>query len=87
MRIPLIVVPRLKQYGEHFNDHQLEFAELLYKKFNIKYCVDCAELTECFLMNYNYVAPFSNEHLLEFRKNIKNIFDQQERSFYEISFY
>ena len=26
---PLIVVPRLKKYGEHFNDHQLEISQEL----------------------------------------------------------
>lgn len=29
---PVITVPRLKQYGEHINDHQLIFAEKLEKK-------------------------------------------------------
>ena len=29
--IPLVVVPRQKQFGESFNDHQLHFSELIWR--------------------------------------------------------
>ena len=32
VRRPLIVVPRLKKYGEHMNDHQVEIAEAIARR-------------------------------------------------------
>jgi len=29
---PLILVPRLKKFGEHFNDHQIELANILFEQ-------------------------------------------------------
>lgn len=35
MNKPLIIAPRLKIYGEHVDNHQLEIANLMFQKFGI----------------------------------------------------
>ena len=87
MQKPFIVVPRQKRFHEHFDDHQLETCEILAKKYGIKYILNVDELTVDLLNNYNYIVPFVGKKLDEFHENIKKVFGQQERRFYEISFY
>ncbi len=41
---PLIVVPRLKRFGEHMNDHQLDLAEAVARRGWGRMVVDVAEL-------------------------------------------
>lgn len=41
---PLIIVPRLKKYGEHVDDHQLEIAELMKQKFDVIVVKDLSKL-------------------------------------------
>lgn len=42
----VIVVPRLKQYGEHVDDHQVEIAEMFASLGLVCACMDPAELGE-----------------------------------------
>lgn len=45
--IPTIVVPRLKEFGEHVNNHQLDFCVKMNQNgFDIKYIVDIDQLNE-----------------------------------------
>lgn len=41
---PVVVVPRLKKYGEHVNDHQLELAGALEREGRVKMVLDVEEL-------------------------------------------
>ena len=41
---PFIVVPRLKRYGEHMNDHQVEIAEAVQRRGWGRMVVDMADL-------------------------------------------
>ncbi|SKB64202.1 UDP-N-acetylglucosamine transferase subunit ALG13 [Lachnospiraceae bacterium] len=41
---PVIVVPRLKKFNEHVDDHQLQIAEAFAKKKNVLSCPDVEEL-------------------------------------------
>lgn len=41
---PIIVFPRLKQYKEHVDNHQLEIAEAFSKKNYVLYCKDETDL-------------------------------------------
>ena len=34
-RKPLLIVPRLKEYGEHIDDHQMEIAEVMKMKYDV----------------------------------------------------
>lgn len=43
---PLVVVPRMKKYGEHVDDHQIEIADLMKDKFKVLVCYDMDDL-EC----------------------------------------
>ena len=43
---PLVIVPRLHQYGEHVDDHQLEIAELMEAKYGITVVHDMSKLKE-----------------------------------------
>ena len=40
----VVVVPRLKRYGEHLDDHQLELAEALHREGKAHLLTDLAEL-------------------------------------------
>lgn len=46
--IPFVLLPRLKRYGEHVDDHQLWFAEAV-AKYGIKNFVSLDELAEAVL--------------------------------------
>lgn len=41
---PLIIVPRMKQFGEHVDDHQIEIADLMGQKFNVLVAKDTTQL-------------------------------------------
>lgn len=43
---PLIIVPRLKMYGEHVDNHQVEIAELMKQKFDVVVVEDLSKLEE-----------------------------------------
>ena len=43
MGVSFVLLPRLKRYGEHIDDHQLLFAQAV-EKFGIHYCTDFASL-------------------------------------------
>lgn len=53
---PVIVFPRLKKYGEHVDDHQLEIAEAFEKKKMVLVCREDDDLTE--LLKSCYTFPF-----------------------------
>ena len=44
---PVVVVPRLRRYGEHVNDHQIELAKALEKKGRVKAVLDVEDLNRC----------------------------------------
>ena len=51
-----IVVPRQKKFGEHINDHQLEFCRAVSKRYNnIILIEDIAELENA-IVNYDKIA-------------------------------
>lgn len=43
---PIIVVPRLKKYNEHIDDHQLQIAEAFSRKNYVMTCLDTNNLLE-----------------------------------------
>lgn len=46
MKKPLLVVPRLHKFGEHIDDHQMEIALLMEKKYNVLVALDLSKLKE-----------------------------------------
>jgi len=63
-RAPLILVPRLKKYGEHNDDHQLEIAKMLKKQGLAEVVYDVEELS--------YILSSFNERSLQKSQDIKN---------------
>ncbi len=55
MRSSFILLPRLKRYGEHIDDHQLLFAQLV-ENFGISYCTEFDSL-----VNYIKYPPLPFE--------------------------
>lgn len=41
---PFLIVPRLKEYGEHVDNHQLEIAEVMEDQFDVIVCKDFSNL-------------------------------------------
>jgi UDP-N-acetylglucosamine transferase subunit ALG13 len=41
-----VLLPRLKRYGEHVDDHQLLFARRV-EKFGVHYCIELDQLINC----------------------------------------
>lgn len=75
MRIgkPFIAVPRLARYHEHFDDHQVETCEYMEKHFGVRYILDMNDLTSELISGYQYVAPYSDEALLRFRRSVLRV--------------
>ena len=75
---PFIVVPRQKQFQEHFDDHQLETCGILRKKYGITYIENIEDLTVDLLKNYDYVVPYTDHKLNLFRKQISQVLIKKE---------
>ena len=73
MSKPLLVVPRQLRYGEHYNDHQVEFAELLNRKYDVKCIMDVQDLDVELVRDYSYVADYNSDNLNRFRETIHPI--------------
>ena len=43
---PLVVCPRLHEYEEHVDNHQMEIATLMHDKYDVLICTDMKELPE-----------------------------------------
>lgn len=43
---PLVVCPRLHEYGEHVDNHQMEIAMLMHDKYDVLICTDMKDLPE-----------------------------------------
>jgi UDP-N-acetylglucosamine transferase subunit ALG13 len=64
------IVPRLYKYGEHVDNHQLEFAESVSDAFGVSYCNSIDDLKELILNppqpidNNLFTGPKLAQHLL-----------------------
>lgn len=61
---PVIVVPRLKRYNEHMDDHQLEIAEAMSRNRNVSVAKDLNYLDELLKSDFLYVKEESKDKLL-----------------------
>lgn len=52
----VILFPRLKEYGEHLNDHQLEICELMKERNYATYATNKPELKDC-IRNISTFVP------------------------------
>lgn len=60
----IITVPRQKKFGEHLNDHQVEFALYLEDKIGIKAILDVAEITPGLIKKYSGVPRVDKKNLI-----------------------
>ncbi|GAB4315562.1 MAG: hypothetical protein Kow0019_15760 [Methanobacteriaceae archaeon] len=69
---PIIIVPRMKKYGEHFDDHQIDTAKQLEKE-GITVLWDITKL-KSFLINQNLKNYFkkNNDLIYNLKNYIKN---------------
>jgi UDP-N-acetylglucosamine transferase subunit ALG13 len=64
------IVPRLFKYGEHVDDHQLQFAQSVYREFKICYCDSIDDFKELIINspqpihNNLFTGPKLAQHLL-----------------------
>jgi len=63
-RTPVIVVPRLKKYYEHMNDHQLEIAHAMSDDKNVTIVYDVESLEECLKSDFNFVEKCNDNKLI-----------------------
>lgn len=62
-KTPVIVVPRLKKYVEHMNDHQLEIAKAMSENKNVTVIYDVETLDDCLKSDFNFVEEFVDDKL------------------------
>lgn len=64
-----VLIPRLKRYGEHVDDHQLLFANAV-ERFGVRYCTELEQLIQYIkqppspLGNKLFDGPLLAEHLI-----------------------
>jgi len=75
-KTPVIIVPRLKKYNEHMNDHQLDIAHAMFDDKNVTVVYDVELLEEYLKLNYTFVEEHSNDklvcHLKSYISSISN---------------
>ena len=69
---PLIIVPRLKKFNEHIDDHQLEIAEVLKNngKFTLVYDIKNLETALKEVRKLDYEKNVKDKKLINFLKQI-----------------
>lgn len=73
---PLIIVPRLKKYGEHVDNHQVEIAQLMKQKFDVIVVEDMKDLEGAIKEAKNHVYKQWVSHNLELVSAIRDIVDK-----------
>ena len=70
---PLIVVPRQNKFDEHFNEHQVEFAQSFEKKTGVKAIYNIKDLTPKLLKMYKKVGKINPDNLKNLQIYLKKI--------------
>lgn len=63
-KTPVIVVPRLKKYNEHINDHQLEIAKAMSDDKNVRVIYNVEFIEEFLKLNFNFVEECNDNKLV-----------------------
>lgn len=75
---PIITVPRRALFGEHINDHQVEFAHYLQQKTGIRAIINIRDLTPELVMSYKTHAkidPVGKRKLQSFLSKLISTYD------------
>ncbi len=54
-KTPIIIVPRQKKYGEHWDDHQLEIAEAMKMNRNVRVVYEVEDLETYLAMDFKFM--------------------------------
>lgn len=73
---PLVIAPRLRQYGEHVDNHQVEIAQLMKQKFGVVVVEDMSKLEEAIKDAKNREYKQWVSHNAELVSAIKDIVDK-----------
>ena len=73
---PVITVPREKKYGEHLNDHQVEFAEYFSKKTGVLMIRNVRDITPQLLLNYKTRAKINLDGLKKVQHEIRKVIEE-----------
>ena len=85
-KIP-IVVPRQKQYGEHVNDHQLEFCKAVEERFgNIIVAEDDKQLKSA-IASYNACISLKTNGLISNNSRFVKAFEREINDMFKINQY
>ncbi len=84
-KIP-IVVPRQKQYGEHVNDHQLEFCKAVEERFGNIIVAENEEQLRAAIVNYadvvssktNGITSNNSKFVKDFEREISEMFKEKK---------
>lgn len=68
-KTPVIVVPRLKKYNEHMNDHQLEIAKAMSENKNVITIYDINNLEDLLKTDFIFVDKLQEDGLVGFLKD------------------
>lgn len=71
-KIPAITVPRQKKYGEHINDHQVEFAKYMESKYGVPCIIKIDKLTPQLIKSINKAPELDTKGLNNLRKFVLN---------------
>lgn len=61
----VIVVPRLRKYSEHMDDHQLEITEVMSENQRVKAVCDVDELEKCLQSDLSFMDERNENRLVE----------------------
>ena len=78
----VVVVPRLKKFGEAYDDHQLELSEVLSRKGYVKVVYDVKKLESALEEIHKIKSPNvnSNKKLINFlRKYLESVKNEERR--------
>lgn len=59
----VLVVPRLKKYDEHINDHQLEFVKIISSRYDVSYIEDISQLKVAISQMDKTANQFKSNHV------------------------
>ena len=82
-----IVVPRQKQYGEHVNDHQLDFCKAVEERFGNIVVAENDEELKSAIVNYNAyvstktrgISSNNSKFINDFEREINDMYKEMKR--------
>lgn len=70
---PLVICPRLYEYGEHIDNHQMEIAKLMHEKYDVLICINMSELPDLIEKAKTHKYKKWISHRKELLKTIENL--------------